>query len=96
VFWLQVDPEEVLRFMHCLFLRSDLLPDRRYIDAVASQYLAEVMDQLDLDPSKSRESLTPPRRHAAPPRARWRRSAEPAASKREGLLRDPRDRAPAP
>jgi hypothetical protein len=26
VFWLQVDPEEVLRFMHCLFLRSDLRP----------------------------------------------------------------------
>ena len=51
---LQVDTSEVLRFLRHFILRSEPLPSRHYIDAVAERDLAVVMEQLGMDPAFAR------------------------------------------
>ena len=48
---LQAGAAEVRRFLGHFILRRDPLPSRDHIDAVGAQDLAEVLKQLDLDPS---------------------------------------------
>ena len=51
---LQVDTSEVLRFLRHFILRSEPLPSRHYIDAVAERDLAVVIEQLGMDPAFAR------------------------------------------
>lgn len=55
---LDADPEEVRRFMRSFILRSEELPGRLHIEAVAQQQLAKVMEKLGLDVTRAQHCLT--------------------------------------
>jgi hypothetical protein len=90
---LQADPEQVRRFLRRFFLRRDPLPSRRYINAVAADDLAAVMEQLGLDARRSRTCLTGLAERIAA--ASTDRPPEPAerVARLTGFIRDLEDKA---
>ena len=55
---LQAGAAEVRRFLGHFILRRDPLPSRDHIDAVGTQYMAEVLRQLDMDPAGALHCFT--------------------------------------
>jgi tetratricopeptide (TPR) repeat protein len=55
---LRADPDEVRRFMRSFILRSEELPSRLHIEAVAQQQLAKVIQELGMDVTRAQRCLT--------------------------------------